>query len=95
MKSSQADVTCAFLHAELDKSELIFCQMPQGFKRDGKVLKLKRNLYGLKQDNRDFYKYTTKQMVKTGLRQSNHDPCLYINVDDSVICVTYVDDLLL
>ena len=31
-------------------------------------------------------------MEKIGLKQSKHDPCLYIG--DNIICVTYVDDLL-
>ena len=92
LNSMQADVTCAFLHAELEESEKIYCEMPLGFRRDGKILKLKRNLYGLRQAPRNFYKYTIDQMKIIGMKQSKHDPCLFIG--DTVICVTYADDLL-
>ena len=40
LDSFQANITCEFLNAELDKDGKIFVQMPQGFKLDGKVLKL-------------------------------------------------------
>ena len=80
LQSMQADINCAFLHAELDETERIFVEMPEGFKQQGKVLQLRRNLYGLKQAPRNFYKYTVTQMDEVGLVQSNHDPCLFIGL---------------
>ena len=49
MKSKQGDITAAFLHADVSPGEEIYVEMPQGFKQKGKVLKLKRTLYGLRQ----------------------------------------------
>ena len=56
LKSKQGDVTAAFLHADLDEKEKVYVRMPQGFRKDEKVLKLKKTLYGLKQSPRTFWK---------------------------------------
>ena len=66
--------------------------MPQGFRKDGKVLKLNKTLYGLKQSPRTFWKYLTKAMQDSGMQVSKLDPCLFVGKD--VICICYVDDLL-
>jgi hypothetical protein len=42
------DYTAAFVQAELDKDEQVFVEMPKGFKKQGKVLKLKQALYRLR-----------------------------------------------
>ena len=42
LKSKQGDITAAFLHAELEEGEEVYVAMPQGFKKPGKVLKLRR-----------------------------------------------------
>jgi hypothetical protein len=96
--SKQSDVTCAFLHAHLDDNEKVFVEMPQGFKQyskngRAKCLSLKRTLYGLKQSPRAFWKYLVTKFESCGLKMSEFDPCLFIS--DRVICVTYVDDILM
>ena len=92
LKSKQGDVTAAFLHADLDEKEKVYVRMPQGFRKNGKVLKLKKTLYGLKQSPRMFWKYLTKSMEECGLKQSALDPCLFIG--EKVVAVCYVDDIL-
>ena len=47
LKSKQGDATATFLHAMLGPDEHVYCEMPLGFKIQGKVLKLKKTLYGL------------------------------------------------
>jgi hypothetical protein len=93
--SAQADITAAFVHANLKPDENIFVHQPRGFKRGSNlVLKLKRSVYGLKQAPRYFFKYLCGHMQskEVGLKQSQHDPCLFIGKD--VIAVVYVDDIL-
>jgi hypothetical protein len=54
LKSKQGDVTAAFLHGELGEDEKVYVEMPLGFRKKGKVLKLKKTLYGLRQSPRAF-----------------------------------------
>ena len=39
LKSKQGDITADFLHADLDEKENVYVRMPQGFRKDGKILK--------------------------------------------------------
>jgi hypothetical protein len=91
--TAQADITAAFIHAELKPGEDIYVRQPAGFKRgEGLVLKLKRSVYGLRQAPRYFFKYLTDRMENIGLVQSKKDPCLFVG--SNVIAVVYVDDIL-
>ena len=97
LKSKQGDVTCAFLHADLEPGENVYVDMPLGFSQYSKngirkILKLKKTLYGLRQSPRAFWKYITEKLETCGLEQSKFDPCLFVG--DKVICVVYVDDLI-
>jgi hypothetical protein len=78
---------------ELEKERSgVYIQMPRGFGEDGKVLKLKKSLYGLKQSPRNFFLHLKAKLEKVGFTQSENDPCLFMN--DKVICIVYVDDTL-
>lgn len=92
LKSKQGDVTAAFLHADLSEDEEVYVEMPRGFKKPGKVLKLKKTLYGLRQSPRAFWKYMVERMEACGMPQSKLDPCLFVG--EKVLCICYVDDLL-
>jgi hypothetical protein len=92
--SAQADITAAFVHAELDEDEHIFMHQAAGFKREGNlVYKLRRSVYGLRQSPRNFFHYLSDKLQNKGLKPSKLDPCLFIG--DTVIVVIYVDDVLL
>lgn len=93
-KSAQCDITAAFIHALLPEDETIYVEQPRGFrKKADHVLRLRRSLYGLKQAPRHFFQFLTERLLKQGLQQSIHDPCLFMN--SSMIVVVYVDDLLI
>ena len=55
-----------------------------------KVLKLKRNLYGLTVASRNWFLKLSKGLFDRGFKPSEIDPCLYIK--DDIICLVYVDD---
>ena len=92
LKSKQGDVTAAFLHADVEKDEKVYVRMPHGFRKKGKVLKLKKTLYGLRQSPRAFWKYLVQKMKICGMPQSDLDPCLFIG--EKLICICYVGDLI-
>jgi hypothetical protein len=93
--TAQADITAAFVHAQLQPGEQIYIHQPMGFKRgDNMVLRLKRSVYGLKQAPRYFFKYLKEHLESSeiGLQQSKRDLCLFVGKD--LIAVVYVDDIL-
>jgi hypothetical protein len=92
LKSKQGDVTAAFLHAELKENEKIYVEMPNGFRKHGKCLKLKRTLYGLRQSPREFWKYLTDAMGQCEMKPSKMDPCLFVG--PKVLAICYVDDII-
>jgi hypothetical protein len=99
LKTAQAGITAAFIHAELSPTKIFYIhQSSCGFKVDPGdgyeyVLKLKKVLYGLQQAPHHFFNYLAEYLKKHGVCQSKCDPCLFIG--KSVIVVVYVDDLLL
>lgn len=95
LKTTQADITAAFVHAHLNQKDEVYINQPRGFWAPGTtnrshVLKLKRALYGLKQSPRCFFQHLSKHLVMHGLKQSSFDHCLFIGHD--VIVIVYVDD---
>ncbi len=92
--SAQCDITAAFIHALLPDDEIVYIDQPRGFRaKHNHVLRLRRSLYGLKQAPRHFFHYLTERLLKHGLQQSIHDPCLFMNAN--MIVIVYVDDLLI
>eukprot|EP00804_Cyclotella_cryptica_P020131 CCRYP_014912-RA/>CCRYP_014912-RA protein AED:0.34 eAED:-0.30 QI:0/-1/0/1/-1/0/1/0/430 len=92
LKSKQGDITAAFVHSDVEEGENIYVEMPRCFRKQGKVLKLKKRLYGLRQSPRAFWLYLTKKLNLCGMKQSTLDPSLFIG--EKVICICYVDDLI-
>ena len=66
--------------------------MPLGFRQKGKVLCLKKTLYGLRQSPRMFWKYLTNAMKACEMEASGFDPCMFIG--ERVVAVVFVDDIL-
>jgi hypothetical protein len=65
--------------------------MPQGFAKQGYILKIKKSLYRPKQSPRNFFLQLKGQLKRVGLKPSNADQCLFVS---NVICLVYVDDTL-
>ncbi|KAL7486075.1 hypothetical protein ACHAW6_011674, partial [Cyclotella cf. meneghiniana] len=91
--TAQADVTAAFVHAELAPNKHICVHQPAGFCR-GHVLKLKRSVYSIKQAPCYFFTFLKDRLESKdlGLKQSAHTPCLYIGHD--VVVAVYANDIL-
>lgn len=92
------DVKTTFLNGKLD--EVIYMDQPEGFKvsgQEGKVCKLNRSIYGLKQASRS-WNLRFDEIIKTyGFEQNIDEPCVYqLNANQIVVfLVLYVDDILL
>lgn len=106
LTTRQVDYTAAFVHAPIDRDpdwdtltpeeqdkRGVYLEMPRGFGEPGKVLKLKRSLYGLKQSPRNFFQHLKEKLEGIGFESATDvDPCLFIS--NKVICLIYVDDTL-
>ena len=76
-------------------------EQPEGFKVDGKenfVCKLKKSLYGLKQDPRQWYKKFEYVMGEQGYKKTSSDHCVFVqnfSDNDFIILLLYVDAMLI
>jgi len=75
----------------------IFLDLPAGFNINGNrkdyVLRLKKNLYGLKQAGLSWFEMLCDHPVFLGFKQSDSDPCFFYH--DELILICYVDDCLM
>lgn len=92
------DVTTAYLHGELE--EEIYVIPPSEFLEEaekGKVWRLKKSIYGLKQSGRCWNKNLHDKLIGIGFLQSKADPCVYIIRNNTffLVIAIYVDDFIL
>jgi hypothetical protein len=66
--------------------------MTRGLSKPGKVLRLRKFLYGLKQSPQKFFLHLKTNLENIGFVESEFNACLFIS--DKVICIEYVDDTL-
>ena len=66
LESVQVDYTLAFIQAPIDDN--VYVEMPRGHREHGKVFKLKRNLYGLKQAARNFFLFLKGKLEEQGFK---------------------------
>lgn len=94
----QMDVKTAFLNGNL--LEDVYMTQPEGFvtpKDAGKVCKLQRSIYGLKQASRSWNLRFDEAVKEFGFIKNEDEPCVYKKVSGShiVFLVLYVDDILI
>ena len=93
-KVDQMDAVTAFLQGNLD--EEIFTFQPEGFDDGtGRVCRLYRAMYGLKQAGRQWNLKLDATLKKIGFEKSKLDPCVYHSKRVDVIIAVYVDDVIL
>ena len=95
MKTRSIDFTLAYTQAPIDTE--MYIEVPAGFEVDGEkgkyVLKLRKNLYGLKQAGLNWYETLQKYLKQIGFKQSAIDPCCYYR--NGVVLLCYIDDCLI
>lgn len=96
LTAHQLDYVAAFLNGELE--ETIYMKIPDGMDTDGslrgKVLRLNRAIYGLKQAGRVWNQSLDSKLKQIGWTPAMADECLYRHQNGSLLCV-HVDDILL
>jgi transposase InsO family protein len=89
LETQQMDAINAFVHCDLD--ETVFMKMPPGFEQQGKVLHLKKALYGLRRSPILWQKKLTGVFRSLGFREIPQEPCVMLK--GGVIVFFYVDDI--
>ncbi|GJX64438.1 retrotransposon protein, putative, ty1-copia subclass [Tanacetum coccineum] len=94
----QMDVKTAFLNGHL--FEEVYMTQPKGFvnpKYPNHVCKLKRSIYGLKQDSRQWNKQFDDEIKKFCFTQNRNELCVYQKASGSYVTflILYVDDILI
>lgn len=85
------DVKTAFLNGELD--EEVFIHIPEGFaKKRGKICKLEKSLYGLRQAPLMWNNTLKRALAELGMQPLKTDPCIFKNKDNSIYLAMHVDD---
>lgn len=92
------DITSAFLYASLPANVQLYTHIPQGHpdypKRDSHLIKVKKNLYGLKEAPLLWWKHLEQTLTKKlSLKQCIYEECMFTGQD--LIMLVYVDDILL
>ena len=93
----QMDVSSAYLNGDLHDE--VYMRQPPHFedrKHPGKVLKLKKSLYGLKQSGREWNTKLNAFLMQLGFKSCISDRCIYTQRSNGIynIIVVYVDDLI-
>ena len=94
--SRQIDYVQAFPQAPLEDE--VYMELPKGCMSESEgagqfVLRLRKNLYGLRQAAMNWFEHLKAGLLTRGFRQSEVDPCLFIK--DDMILLVYVDDTLI
>lgn len=93
LKLRQFDVKTAFLYGELEED--VYMSQPIGYDDGiGKVCKLQKSLYGLKQASRCWNKKFTLFIKQFDFVVLSSDPCVFVHSknENKIILAIYVDD---
>ena len=66
---------------------------PPGIGLDGKILRLDKAIYGLKQAPLAWFEKLSEAFAAIGFISLPCDPCVFISTDHKIIVVVYVDDI--
>ena len=104
-KPRQFDVKSAFLYGILPESQLVYMELPPGYRIPGYGAKLKKCLYGLKQSPREWYRRLSTFLEGCGFTATTFDPCVFVgnvrtldpsaDTDAKMYISVYVDDIVL
>ena len=89
------DVEQAFVQSKLDED--VFLRLPRGCGRlPGKVVRLNKSLYGLKQASRSWHAHLTTCLNTLGFQKYLAYACVFRLVEEgriAIIAVVHVDDI--
>jgi hypothetical protein len=89
LELKQYDAVNAFVHAPMLNK--VYMRMPQGYRQYGRILRLNKAVYGLRQSSVLWQRLFT--LLEIGFKPIPHEPCCLIY--DGILIFFYVDDIVL
>jgi hypothetical protein len=89
LETIQMDAVNAFVHCDLD--EVVYMKLPPGYTKKGKVLRLRKALYGLRRSPLLWQKNLTNSLKELGFKEVPQEPCVMLN--GGIVVFFYVDDI--
>ena len=93
LETFQFDIKQAFLNAQRSGAP-VFCELPEGFKKEGRCVRVDRALYGLKDSPLLWYREFSSTLKELGLEASLEEPCLFFDRVRKILLIFYVDDFI-
>ncbi|KJZ68185.1 hypothetical protein HIM_12424 [Hirsutella minnesotensis 3608] len=90
LELEQMDAVNAFVNSPID--EVVFIRMPPGFTRPGRVLLLRKALYGLRRSPLLWQQHLTGSLEALGFEKVPQEPCVMRKA--GVLVFFYVDDFI-
>ena len=91
LELKQYDAVNAFVHAPLP--DKVYMRMPQGYRQHGRILRLNKAVYGLRQSPVLWQRLFTTTLLEIGFKPVPHEPCCLTY--DGILIFFYVDDIVL
>ena len=90
LELDQMDAVNAFVNCPLEE-EVVFMRMPPGFSKPGRILLLRKALYGLRRSPLLWQQHLTRSLEELGFEKVPQEPC--VMKKGAVIVFFYVDDI--
>jgi Reverse transcriptase (RNA-dependent DNA polymerase) len=91
LELKQYDAVNAFVHAPLLNK--VYMRMPQGYRQYGRILRLNKAVYGLRQSPVLWQRLFTTTLLEIGFKPIPHERCCLTY--DGILIFFYVDDIVL
>jgi hypothetical protein len=94
LEYKQYDVIEAFLNAIRQNSEKLYAELPAGYKKPEKCIKVLKAIYGLRNSFLLWYKKLNGALESMGLISSKKEPCLFYLPNRKICIFFYMNDIL-
>ncbi|KAM4066269.1 reverse transcriptase (RNA-dependent DNA polymerase) [Hirsutella rhossiliensis] len=92
LELDQMDAVNAFINCPLEEEEVVYMRLPPGFQKPGKVLRLRKALYGLRRSPLLWQQHLTGSLEALGFTKVPQEP--YIMQKGKITVFFYVDDII-
>jgi hypothetical protein len=94
LKCNQYDIMGAFLNAIKENSEKLYAELPAGYKKSGKCIKILKAIYRLRDSLLLWYKELNKALESMGFISFKEESCLFYLPNRKICILFYVNDIL-